>query len=117
MNIEKLVNELGRSIAKTALHKKEESIGNVNLNAIGSSKVLQIILKQLVNQGEFNKAENMLFDEISKNNSQEFYFVAVDFYNLLLEKSDEELEKANFTREEIYQGLQDLKKLYQTNLD
>lgn len=112
MNIEKLINELGKSIAKTALHKKEDNRGNLNLNEIGSSNVIQIILKHLINKGEFNEAENMLFEEINKDNSKELYYIAIDFYNLLLEKSDDELEKANFTREEIVQGLQDIKKLY-----
>lgn len=112
MNIEKLINELGKSIAKTALHKKEVNRDNVKLNEIGSGDVIQIVLKHLINRGEFNKAENIIFEEISKNNSQELYSIAINFYNLLLEKSDEELENANFTREEIYQGLHDIKKLY-----
>lgn len=109
MNIEKLINELAKGVAKTVLNKEEESSEQVNLNDIGSGDILQIILKRLVNDGEYNKAENMLFQTINKNNSQEIYQIAVNFYNLLLEKSDEELEKGNFTREEIYQGLQDIK--------
>jgi hypothetical protein len=113
MNIEKLINELAKGFAKTVLNKEEESIEQINLNDIGSGDILQIILKRLVNDGEYNKAENMLFKTINKNSSQEIYQIAVNFYNLLLEKSDEELEKGNFTREEIYQGLQDIKKIYE----
>jgi hypothetical protein len=113
MNIEKLINELAKGFAKTVLNKEEESIEQINLNDISSGDILQIILKRLVNDGEYNKAENMLFKTINKNSSQEIYQIAVNFYNLLLEKSDEELEKGNFTREEIYQGLQDIKKIYE----
>jgi uncharacterized protein Smg (DUF494 family) len=36
--------------------------------------------------------------------------IALDFYDMLLEKSDEQLKEGGFTREEIYQGLEDLKK-------
>lgn len=112
MNIEKLINELAKNITKTVLNKEDESSEQINLNDIGSGDILQIILKRLVNDGEYNKAENTLFEAMNKNNSQETYQVAVNFYNLLLEKSDEELEKGNFTREEAYQGLEDIRKMY-----
>lgn len=36
--------------------------------------------------------------------------IGKDFYNMLLLKSDEDLTKANFSREEIFQGLNDMKK-------
>lgn len=113
MNIENLIKELSKNVAKTVLHKKEESSEKINLGDIGSDDILEIILKRLVNDGDYNKAENILFEEISKNNSPEIYQIALDFYSSLLEKSDEELEKGKFTREEVYQGLQDLKNIYE----
>lgn len=110
MNIEKLINEFAKNLSKTVLNKEEESNEQINLNDIGFDDILQIILKRLTNDGEYNKAENILFEELGKNHSQEIYQVAVNFYNLLLEKSDEELEKGNFSRKEVYQGLEDIKK-------
>lgn len=110
MNIEKLINELGKSIAKTALHK-EDSRKDININEIGSGDILQIIIKRLVDSGEYNKAENILFQELSDNNSEAIYQIAINFYNSLLEKSNEELEKADFTRDEVYQGLDDIEKM------
>ncbi|WP_055668752.1 DUF6483 family protein [Desnuesiella massiliensis] len=112
MNIEKLINDLAKNIAKTVLNKKEESIEKINLSNIGSGDILRIILKRLVNDGDYNKAENILFEAINKNNTEEIYQIAFDFYNTLLEKSDEELEKGNFTSEEIYQGIEDIKSIY-----
>ncbi|MGY0375275.1 DUF6483 family protein [Clostridium sp. JNZ J1-5] len=112
MDIEKLINELAKNMAKTVLNKKESN-EQINLNDIGSGDILQITLKRLVNDGEYNKAENILFDTISKNNSQETYQVAINFYNMLLEKSDDELAKGNFSREEVYQGLEEIKSIYQ----
>lgn len=112
MNIERLINELAKNIAKTMMNKKEEGSEKINLNNIGSGNILQIILKRLINDGDYNKAENILFEGITKNNSLEIYQIAIDFYNILLEKSDEELEKGNFTREEIYQGIEDVKSIY-----
>ena len=113
MNIEKLINDLAKNMAETILNKEEESSTKINLNDIGSGDILQIILKLLVNNGEYNKAENILFEVLNKNNSLEIYQIAVGFYNLLLEKSDEELGKGNFTREEVYQGLEDIKKIFE----
>lgn len=114
MNIEKLINELAKNIGKTILNKKEESNIQIGLNSINSGDILHIILKRLITDGEYNKAENILFEAIDKNNSQEIYQVAINFYNLLLEKSDEELEKGNFSREEVYQGLEDIKDIFET---
>lgn len=112
MNIEKLITELGKNMGEALLGKEEESSERISLNDIGSGDILWIILKRLVNNGEYNKAENILFEAISKNNSQGIFEISLNFYNLLLEKSDEELEKGNFTREEVYQGLNDVKKKF-----
>jgi len=96
--------------AKILLNKEEKDSVKIELDQISSTDIIPILLKRLVYEGEYNKAENILFDELNKNNSYEMYLIAVDFYNLLLEKSDEELEKGKFSREEIYQGLEDIKK-------
>jgi hypothetical protein len=112
MNIERLLNELAKNITKTVLNKEDESSEKINLNDIGSGNILQIMLKRFVHDGEYNKAENILFEEINKNKSGDIYQIAIDFYNSLLEKSDEKLEEGNFTREEIYQGLEDIKNMY-----
>ena len=40
----------------------------------------------------------------------------MDFYNRLNKLNDEELEMADFTREEIKSGLEDILKLYNINL-
>jgi len=47
---------------------------------------------------------------LEKNNSPEVYEIAIEFYNSLLERSDEQLKQNNFTRKEIYQGLNDIQK-------
>jgi hypothetical protein len=91
----------------------DENSEDINLNDIGSGDVLRIILKRLVNDGEYNKAENILFEELNKNKSQVIYEIAINFYNILLEKSDEELEKGDFSKEEVYQGLQDIKRMFE----
>jgi len=102
--------------AKILLNKEEKSSVKIELDQMSGTDIIPILLKRLVYEGQYNKAENIIFEELNKNNSYEMYLVAVDFYNLLLEKSDEELANDNFSREEIYQGLEDVKKLIAQHL-
>ncbi|AAO35994.1 hypothetical protein CTC_01436 [Clostridium tetani E88] len=110
MNIEKLIEELGKSIGKTILNKKEESSKKINIDQMDSTDIFKIIFNKLFREGNYNKAEDLLFDELEKNNSSEVYEIAIEFYNSLLKKTDEELNKRNFSREEIYKGLEDIQK-------
>lgn len=115
MNIEKLINELSRNFGKALIKKGDDEMQVMNLEETGSSEILRIILKSLMVKKEYNKAENFLFEEIEKNKSEANYRVAVDFYEELLEKSDEELITNNFSKEEVLQGLKDLNLLYKKN--
>lgn len=112
MNLERLLIDIGKVAAKVIFNKKEKGSEIVNINQIGSTEIFQMLLNRLVSEGNYNKAENMLFNEINNNNSHEMYQIAVDFYNLLLEKSDDELCRGNFSRKEVYQGLEDIKKIH-----
>ena len=60
---------------------------------------------------EINQAENILFETIDKNRLEDFE-VALQFYQKINEKDDTFLAKANYTREEIRQGIQDIAKIY-----
>ncbi|MBP1744916.1 MAG: hypothetical protein H6Q58_1894 [Firmicutes bacterium] len=108
MNLEELFKNLGKAGAKLLLNKEEKKSEVINLDQISSADILPGVLKRLVSQGEYNKAEDMLFSEWSEDCSGEMYNIAVDFYGLLREKTDEELRRGNFSREEIYQGLKEI---------
>lgn len=86
-----------------------------NLENNGSSEILRIIIKSLLVKKEYNKAENILFDEIEKDKSEANYKVAIDFYEELLTKSDEDLRENNFSKEEVLQGLKDLEVIFKKN--
>lgn len=111
MNIEKLIEEFGKTLGKTIFNKKEESSKKININQMSSTEIFKIIFNKLFHEGNYNKAEDLIFYELEKNNSPEVYEVAIKFYNSLLEKSDEDLNKNNFPRKEIYRGLDDIKNL------
>ena len=110
MSIKKSIDDLGKLFGKTIL--KDDK--NIDTEKIGSTDLFKIILNKLFYEGNYDKAEDLIFEELEKNDSSEVYEIAVEFYNALLKKSDEELNESNFSREEIYQGLDDIKK-FKTN--
>ena len=108
INIEELINELAKNTGKSLLQKEEDNNEIINLDETDSSDYIRILLKSLVLKHEYNKAENILFEEIKKNKSEKIYKIALDFYDLLMDQSDDKLKNGNFSREEIFQGLKDV---------
>lgn len=91
----------------TEYHNIKDEKGNVTY--IGRT-VLN--LRQLADEGKINEAEDLLFNEIEKNPKIDLLEAAIDFYGYLNEKDDSFLEKNNFSRQEIFEGLQDVQKIY-----
>jgi hypothetical protein len=59
--------------------------------------------------GFYDKAENTLYDLLQANmSSSQIHAQGRDFYQRLLAKSDEDLQAGNFSREEAYEGLNQL---------
>ena len=108
INIEELINELVKNTGKSLLQKEEDNNEIINLDEADSSDYIRILLKSLVLKHEYNKAENILFEEIKKNKSEKIYKIALNFYDLLMDQSDDKLKNGNFLREEIFQGLKDV---------
>ncbi|APH15941.1 hypothetical protein NPD5_1327 [Clostridium sporogenes] len=110
MSIKKSIDDLGKLFGKTIL----ENDKNIDTEKIGSTDLFKIILNKLFYEGNYDKAEDLIFEELEKNDSPEVYEIAVEFYNALLKKSAEELNEGNFARDEIYQGLDDIER-FKTN--
>lgn len=108
--IEKLIKDIGKMCAKVFFNKEEKSSEKVDLEQMSSTDIFKIIFNKSFHEGDYNKAEDLIFNQLEKKNSQEVYEVALEFYNSLSKKSDEQLRQSNFTREEIYQGLKDIQK-------
>lgn len=111
MNIERLTKDIGKMCAKIFCNKEEKNSDKIDIEQMSSTDIFKIMFKSLYNKGKYNEAENLIFLELEKNYSPELYDIALNFYDLLLKKSDDQLIKNNFSREEIYQGLEDIKKL------
>ena len=110
LNIERIIKDIGRVGAKMLLNKTKRKRESVEFGQVNSVEILRGVLKRLVAEKSYSKAEDILFSELENNTSEEVYNIAVEFYNLLIEKSDEDLESGNFSMEEAHQGLIDIKK-------
>ena len=64
-------------------------------------------LDRLICEKKINEAENLLFDKIEVQNPKHLA-IAINFYGKLNKLPDETLEEANYSREEINQGLNDI---------
>jgi len=110
MDIEKLIRRFGKALGKIVFNKKEKSSEKIDIYQMSSTDIFKIVFSKLFHEGNYNKAEDLIFNELEKSNSPEVYEVAIEFYSSLLKKSDDELDKSNFPRKEIYRGLDDIKK-------
>ena len=77
--------------------------------------MLFLRLNTMLDDGNINEAENLLFSELDTGNMN-YLLLAIDFYQKLNDKSDAELESSDFTREEIEEGLNNILKLFEIKL-
>lgn len=79
----------------------------------GSGEIpLRDTLQRMIDEGEINAAEDLLFETIEQDPSKGHFAVALAFYKTLSELEDEELEAHDFSRQEIYDGLDAIKAYY-----
>lgn len=72
---------------------------------------LYLQLQLLVRQGKICQAEDLLFEAMEEP-CRQTYEAAVQFYEDLNDFSDSALLEANFSREEIYEGLQEVCRVF-----
>ena len=65
------------------------------------------LLENLIEEDKINDAENILFEKLETNNLM-YATIATSFYDKLKGLSDEKLQKSNYSRDEILQGLNDM---------
>lgn len=104
------IEEMAQIISKTFFHKAPDDIALFDSNGQPlESGYLHVTIMALIAQGEINKAEDLLFEKINEFPSEDNLAVAVKFYSRLGQLSDEDLQSANFTRQEIIEGLNEVK--------
>jgi len=73
--------------------------------------LLFLRLCTLLDDNKVNEAENLLFEELDTQD-QGHLRLALDFFNRVNNMSDEELEAAEYSRDEIAGGIDDIKMLF-----
>lgn len=103
--IEEVINVLIKSIKEN-----DDSVEESNDLSDNTNKKLEYLIK-LVDQKKINEAENFLFENLNLENAEDFE-IGMLFFKYLNEKDDLFLEEANYSREEISEGISDLAKEY-----
>ncbi|MDD6481468.1 MAG: DUF6483 family protein [Lachnospiraceae bacterium] len=100
------IRDMARMLASVLFGKKSETYEYEEEKEITTDSLLNRLI-HMADDGNINKAENILSDELEKD-EDEILQTALEFYEHLNTLSDEFLEKNNYSREEIKEGIQDL---------
>lgn len=105
------IEAIGRFVAKLVF-KKDTIVYEINNHDnYSQTDLLYKEIQLLIKQDEICKSENLLFQNLDENNI-DYLKLALDFYQTISKLNDEKLEKCNFSREEIAEGLHDILEIY-----
>ena len=116
--IEQQIEILCKTFAALIFGKKRakdiiiEDVEN-GFNLSTDDKLAQLMIDKLVAQGNFNEAEDMVFKLVESKPSAAHLRLALEFYNKLNEIDEKKLQDNGFLKEEIKEGIEQLKKMYQ----
>ena len=111
----RMVDDLVRLLAKLLFNKDAITYELPSEENYTQTDYLYEQLLCLIGKGKINEAENLLFENINLNNKK-YTELALVFYIRLNNLDDELLEKANFPREEIEQGVKEIAKIFGISL-
>lgn len=105
----RMIHEMIRALAKLLLGKDIDKNEDMSLPFEIEEQYKQLI--GMVDRGEINSAENILYDHLDLTNMQ-YLQMAVMFYKYLNEATDSYLTEHDFSREEIMDGISRMAKCY-----
>ena len=107
--IMRLIHGIALVLARLLLGKQMEQEGEIASALNKEASLKNDFLKKMIDEGKINEAEETLFGllETATWEDKQKAALALSFYDHVNEKEDEFLEKANFSREEIIEGLED----------
>ncbi len=104
--IMRLIHEMVRGLLKTLFNIDTDALTSEMVEDSQYKKIYEN-LTMMIDDGEINEAENILYS-VSDENDKESLKIVLMFYSYLNDKSDEFLTEHNFSREEIVQDIQAL---------
>ena len=110
--IMRLIHGIAQVLARLLLGKQMEQEGEIASALSREAAKKDETLKKMIDAGNINEAEELLFDllETEPWEDKQKAALALSFYDHVNAKEDAFLEKANFSREEIIEGLEDAMK-------
>lgn len=107
--IMRLIHGISRILARMLFNRELEEDGEFAAVMEEAERESDDYLRQMVDDGKVNEAEEKLFDLITSAswNEKQKAALVLSFYDYLNDKSDEFLAAADFSREEIIRGLED----------
>lgn len=103
----RMIREVSRVLFSIIFGKQYTQVETEIENKYQTAGTPQNALRDLVDRGEIDKAENMLLEDIDYSDRGDVA-AAVVFYQYLGEKPDEFLEQHDFSKEEVLEGLENL---------
>jgi glutamate mutase epsilon subunit len=82
-----------------------------DMDHLNKTDELYLHMQKLLSENNLNEAENLLFDMLDAGD-YDYLVIALDFYTKINQLDNVELKKADFSREEIESGLNELKRIY-----
>ena len=105
------IENIVRFLANVLFHKDAIKYRIEDESNLSETDILYNKMKQLVENREICKAEDLLYERIDTENNSNIE-LAIDFYQRVNLLSDIELEKCNFSRQEIYDGIKYVAKMF-----
>ncbi len=107
----KQIRLLVRFVARAVFKKDTAEYKALIEESLSGSDILHEELLHFLSRADICNAENYLFENLNTK-SKSHLAVALDFYERLNAFSDEELENADFSREEVKDGLNNVLELF-----
>ena len=106
----RIIHEAVRTLLKLLFNIDEEKEDEIEFEDTDLEKTYRR-LKLLAGEGKINEAENLLSDFLD-GSDREAFKMAILFYDYLNTFSEEQLDAAGYSREEIDEGILTAAKLY-----
>lgn len=99
----------GKDQVKAILDMDEEEDAVADME----EDLLDRMVKKALIDGNINEAENLVFNAIDQNKRNRRLMIALEFFNEVHGYDEEKLKQANYSKEEIEDGIKHLRKLYE----
>lgn len=105
------IEDMGRMLGEIFFMKVQDPIPDFDEqgNLLESGLLYRRLCTMLDNR-DVNGAENLLFEMLEQYPEYDFLRVALQFYTDLEKWTDAELAEADFSRQEIFEGLREIQK-------